>query len=395
MIDLNTALLLGFLLQFAMGMVMVLAYTLRAAYPGFRSWTFALICWVFAGGSFYARSVLGEMPSVVLTNGLYFTSILLFYSGLARFYGFDRDRSRQRQNFFVALSMYAVVLCFLFVKNDLHVRVLLNSLTMGVLMVRTGLDALRGSRGRCLPIQRLLSWCFFVLAALLVCRGLMVWFMSPEADILRQGSGLLPLLVGNILSIVVMVFCLITLTSCRLEEELLQAQERLREQAQHDGLTGLFNRRHFSELAAQAARQAKRYKQPLSVILFDMDGFKNINDTFGHAIGDDVLRTAAATCRKVLRQADVAARWGGEEFAVLLPQTGLAGALETAERLRECLEGQRAGQAGELAATASFGVASLTGDEDVEGLLLRADAYLYEAKRDGRNRVKAQTPGRG
>ncbi|MFP5239016.1 MAG: GGDEF domain-containing protein, partial [Acidobacteriota bacterium] len=234
----------------------------------------------------------------------------------------------------------------------------------------------------------------FLLAALLVARGVMVWGMSPDSEILRQGSGILPLLVGNIMSIVVMVFCLITLTSCRLEEELLQTQEQLRLQAQHDGLTGLLNRRHFSELATLAARQAKRYGQPLSVILFDMDGFKGINDTFGHAVGDEVLRGAADACRAVLRQADVAARWGGEEFAVLLPQTGLAGAMETAERLRECLEGLRAGQTGELMATASFGVASLTGDEDVEGLLLRADAYLYEAKRDGRNRVKAQTPGR-
>ncbi|MFP5240005.1 MAG: hypothetical protein ACLGQW_09260, partial [Acidobacteriota bacterium] len=157
MIDLNTALLLGFLLQFAMAMVMVLAYALRTAYPGFRSWTIALVCWVFAGGSFYARGVLGEIASVVLTNGLYFASILLFYSGLARFYGFDRDRSRQRQNLLVAVSMYVVVLSCLFVKNDFNMRVLLNSLTMGVLMVRTGLDALRAARGRCLPIQRLLS----------------------------------------------------------------------------------------------------------------------------------------------------------------------------------------------------------------------------------------------
>jgi len=394
MIPLNTALLLGFSLQVSLALVMVLAYAMRRTYPGYRSWTFALVCWVVAGGSFYGRELLGEAVSVVLCNGFYFASALLFYSGLARFYHFDQDRARQRQNALVALFMYGVVLFFLFVENDLNLRVLLNSLTVGFLMVRTGVDSLRAAGGRCLQIQKLLSGCFFLLASLIVLRGVMAMAMRPDTEILRLGSGILPLLMGNIMSLVVMVFCMITLTNCRLEQELIESRESLREQAQLDALTGLYNRRRFTELAAHDVLQARRYGHPLSVIMFDMDSFKQVNDTYGHAVGDEVLRGVAEVCRRDLRDVDVAARWGGEEFVVLLPHTGIVGAQETAERLRVSMESLRADLVGELGATASFGVATLH-QEDLEDLLLRADACLYEAKNGGRNRVRVAEPLKG
>lgn len=152
-----------------------------------------------------------------------------------------------------------------------------------------------------------------------------------------------------------------------------------------DELTGLFNRRHFFELARAELSRAVRHGLPLAAMLLDVDRFKSVNDTYGHAAGDQVLRQVAAVCRETLRAEDVLGRYGGEEFAVLLQGEG---ALELGERLRAALEGTVIVlPALELRVTASIGVAEWRGDEDLAGLLNRADAALYAAKGGGRNRV--------
>ncbi|MGE4246008.1 MAG: diguanylate cyclase [Parvibaculaceae bacterium] len=163
---------------------------------------------------------------------------------------------------------------------------------------------------------------------------------------------------------------------------------KLRLLANRDALTGALSRRAFKEEAARALSLAHRHNQPLSCLVFDLDGFKQINDTFGHATGDIVLEGAVKASEAQLRQSDVIGRIGGEEFAILLPQTGRTGARRTAEKLRTTIE-SLSFDAGEKAfsITASFGIATLGGKtQDVDALLGDADAALYEAKRTGRNR---------
>lgn len=158
-----------------------------------------------------------------------------------------------------------------------------------------------------------------------------------------------------------------------------------------DELTGLYNRRHFFELAEREFDRARRYGRPLATIMLDVDHFKQVNDTYGHAVGDQVLRALAKRCRENVRDVDLLARYGGEEFIVLLPESTLEGAYEVAQRLCGCvaevpLESGR----GSLTVTISVGVAAITQDcVDLETLLNRADAALYAAKRSGRNRVEA------
>jgi len=162
-------------------------------------------------------------------------------------------------------------------------------------------------------------------------------------------------------------------------------------QALVDGLTGLANRRRAEDsLRAEVAR-AERLGGSVGLILADLDDFKAVNDEYGHAAGDDVLRGFAEALRATVREIDVAARWGGEEFAVLLPGSDLEGAVHVAERLRQAIAARRiAGPDGaHIAVTASFGVASSGGGRDVEELLRVADEALYEAKRAGKNRVQA------
>ena len=174
-----------------------------------------------------------------------------------------------------------------------------------------------------------------------------------------------------------------------LENARLFAQVQLL--ATTDGLTGLFNRRHFFEAASTELRRARRLKQPLAAIMMDVDHFKNINDTYGHAVGDRVLRRVAELARKNLRDIDVIGRYGGEEFAMVLPQADLGTAFSVvAERLREAIAESaiELDDAAPLTVTVSLGVAELNAETaDLAALLNRADTGLYAAKKGGRNRA--------
>lgn len=165
----------------------------------------------------------------------------------------------------------------------------------------------------------------------------------------------------------------------------------LRQIATSDSLTGLLTRRAWLREGDQALRQARRYGRALSCITLDIDHFKSVNDRHGHATGDLVLLAVADACRSVVRTADIVGRLGGEEFALLLPETDLAGASRSAERIRAAIAAAAIPTAaGTLRVTASFGVAELhDADSDIPALLRVADAALYDAKRAGRDRVVA------
>jgi eukaryotic-like serine/threonine-protein kinase len=162
-------------------------------------------------------------------------------------------------------------------------------------------------------------------------------------------------------------------------------------QALVDGLTGLANRRLFEAALEKEVSRADRFSEPVTLVLADLDDFKAVNDRHGHPTGDEVLREFARTLKECIRDIDLAARWGGEEFAVLLPGTDVDGAIHLAERIRADL-GKRvvvSTSGDRIATTASFGVAQWDGSGGASDLLAAADAALYEAKRRGKNRVEA------
>ncbi|MBS3650073.1 sensor domain-containing diguanylate cyclase [Pseudaminobacter sp. 19-2017] len=168
----------------------------------------------------------------------------------------------------------------------------------------------------------------------------------------------------------------------------------LRQLASIDALTGALTRRAFRESGERAIALAQRHKHNLSLIALDIDHFKRVNDSFGHAAGDQVLAAVASACAANLRQSDVFGRIGGEEFAIILPHTHRSGALEVAEKLRAAIAGTEFRLGGEpCQITASFGVSTLDiATTDVDGLLANADAALYQAKAEGRNRVIGWRP---
>jgi diguanylate cyclase (GGDEF)-like protein len=156
-----------------------------------------------------------------------------------------------------------------------------------------------------------------------------------------------------------------------------------------DNLTGLHNRRRFFELAEREFQRARRFGRTVGAMMLDIDHFKQVNDTCGHAAGDEVLRAVAERCRKNLRDIDLCGRYGGEEFVVLLPETDLSGTRNVAERLRRCIaDVPIETSAGLVPVTISLGIAVSTDDcPDVAALINQADAGMYAAKAAGRNRV--------
>ena len=166
--------------------------------------------------------------------------------------------------------------------------------------------------------------------------------------------------------------------------------DQLKEQAVIDELTGTYNRRYFEEQMNVRIEEAKRYDTPFSLVMFDLDHFKRVNDTLGHQFGDHVLRETAEIVRKEVRQEDVLARYGGEEFVIMLPHTDRLGSAILAERIRESVADHTFSRKGRnQKVTMSLGSASMPidGVETAEGLIEMTDRRLYEAKSQGRNRT--------
>jgi diguanylate cyclase (GGDEF)-like protein len=173
--------------------------------------------------------------------------------------------------------------------------------------------------------------------------------------------------------------------------------ERINAMATTDGLTGLYNRRHFFELTDREFVRCKRYGAPLSVFMIDIDHFKRINDAHGHAAGDRVLTHLAKKLKTLVRDSDIVGRYGGEEFAVLLPETKLETAVKIAERIRKVVENEAAptdGESGDIKYTLSIGVSAFTQEvRTVAAMFAAADKGLYEAKTLSRNRVVSKEAG--
>ena len=167
-----------------------------------------------------------------------------------------------------------------------------------------------------------------------------------------------------------------------MSERYRQVWERL---ARTDNLTGILSRIAFEEILVREVEKARRSGRSLVLAIFDIDDFKRINDTYGHLFGDTVIKKVASIASKTLRSSDFLARWGGEEFIILMPGTSLEKARTLSEKIRREVQSCRFGH--DLVVTASFGLAEMEEEDDIHRLILKADEALYTAKREGKNRV--------
>ncbi len=173
----------------------------------------------------------------------------------------------------------------------------------------------------------------------------------------------------------------LTIINKKLQEQINQVQML----ASHDALTGLYNRGSFQKLFEKEMHRSKRYAYPLSAVLFDIDDFKKINDTYGHLIGDEVLIGISILVSKIIRDSDIVARWGGEEFIIIFPECDLESSKAKAETIREAIANELFPSS--VHVTCSFGVTTYLKQDTADSLFIRCDNALYKAKANGKNNV--------
>jgi len=220
--------------------------------------------------------------------------------------------------------------------------------------------------------------------------------ITGGVDCMRQDCTLVPVVgdSGEVEKVCILVMD--ATDSSIYQTRLNEALQVIVEQSAHDVLTNVLTRRKVLEIFQLELERASRYGHPLSFLMFDIDHFKRVNDTHGHLGGDEVIRAVAARASSCLRSSDAIGRYGGEEFAVILPETGLSGAVVAAERIRKAVGDTTIEFGGKLlSVTVSLGVSEMRPGHTSLELIEEADTALYEAKKQGRNAVVKFTAQRG
>jgi diguanylate cyclase (GGDEF)-like protein len=401
--DQRTLLLVLALATFLLVVVMLLIARAYRQYPGTKLWpsAAALVC----GGvvMYFVRGIGPEILTVVASNTFVIAGFALISHGVHLFIG------RPSPRYFYWSSCLAVPLLlaiFNYIFDDLAVRIWIYCLAMGPLMLELSLTLHRAARGRQTQVYDFLALCFLIFGGYMFVRAGHTFQTGVGPSILDPGLMFSVNLLVHLFAALALTVGLPLMVSARLAADLeahvadlrdeiglrRQAEEQLAREAALDPLTGIYNRRKFFSEASKALSRTRRQNQPLSVLILDIDHFKDVNDNHGHDVGDRVLRAVADFCLHHVRAEDTLARFGGEEFVALMPDTDQEGAVALAERLRLGLRAQEAnGDKGPVKVTASFGVSSLLpGETAIDAMLNRADQALYLAKQAGRDGVRAQ-----
>nr|WP_314544733.1 GGDEF domain-containing protein [uncultured Massilia sp.] len=370
-------------------MLMVLLSLARHAVPGVRQWSIANALAIVALLLFAARGHVPDVLSFDAANLLLLCSPIFMYAGFLLHLG--KRVPVRRLAAWAVLSTLALA-WFRYAVDATALRIALTSLFHGVVNGAIAWALRRSaSPGRARYPARFAFWSAALQTACYAARFVLYVVQFDIAVSVFDAS------LMNLVFVALGTLALPTLTMGAVMMANADIIARTTYAAEHDYLTGAWTRRAFSKLAERERERIARSGGELSVLVFDADHFKAINDTYGHAMGDRVLGDIVLRTGTVIRGIDSCARLGGEEFAVLLPQTGASPALVAAERLRTTLEQGCVGDGdgGLIRYTVSVGVATLEPNEAVARMMERADAALYAAKSAGRNRVCCAQGGAG
>ena len=388
-LDLRT---LSFVMMLAMivsSLIMIFVILTQRTYPGFGLWTIGNLLAAIGFFLLGLRGVIPDFLSIIVGNFCAFIHLIFSLEGIRRFLGLSGVRYFSMAATGVLLGTMAY---FTYFENNIATRIIVISLLSAIVAARGGYELYRNLQPDVRFGYGLMIGLYFSFAAFMLTRAALTYRLSDFSaynDFFTRDRIQSFSFMALILFVLGWTFGFVVLNSQCIERDLKRAQLSLEELAATDFLTGLYNRRNFLHLAENEIKHAGRFRHDLSLMAFDLDHFKNINDTYGHAAGDNVLANTSEILKARLRTTDILARLGGEEFAALLPYTNLENAKVLAEYLRSEIEANEIVFGEEkIKVTASFGVAELSGvDADVAALLERADRLLYEAKRRGRNRI--------
>jgi diguanylate cyclase (GGDEF)-like protein len=351
----------------------------QKTYPGFGIWMNGAILITASYSLFALRGALPDFVTILLANTLAASSAVLRVEGMRRFITKGRFNP---WGLSIPVLIFILFAYFTYVDNNILVRNTIFSVTTTALALRT-FSILKSNRwDESRQITNFFGASLIVYSVAMMARAI-GWFFDPANRELHSST-----LINSAYFFLVLIldinwsiaFILLNTQRVNLENSFLTAQ--LDELASTDALTGVYNRRRFFELSNNEVLRAQRYGHNLSMLICDLDLFKDINDTYGHAAGDDVLRKVAAVCRQSLRQQDVMGRFGGDEFIILFPETDLTGATDIAKRLKHEIHELPFEWGAGVRASISYGAAQMDSEHrSMDALMAHADSLLYEMKR--------------
>lgn len=370
-------------------MLLVLSSLLKSGTPGIKEWAAANVAAFVALLLFAGRGVAPDFLSIEVANSLLAGALALVYVGMRRFFALNVPFRLLGSGLGM---MMAGVAYFHYIVNSVDSRIVIVSLFHGTVSLAIGWTIFTADKSLRRRYAFFLTYCVaFLFSFGHFVRGTVYASGFDALTFALHASG------WNLvfLSIGTLVLPLYGMGAVMMAHDRMMAKAR--NEADHDFLTAVWSRRAFFDMAERELSRSRRTGRPLSLMVFDVDHFKNLNDSFGHAAGDAVLVAIARRAAEEIRIMDCLGRIGGEEFAVLLPEVDEVSALAIAERLRRALNDQvypdlkKPGPGDPVSVSVSIGVATADCEETLSELLNRADKALYQAKAEGRNRVVRAT----
>ena len=385
-LDLRTLSIVLVLITTFLSVVMLFIWRINKTYLGYSFWAASNLA-IAAGFLFVSlRGMIPDVFAIIFANILAFGGVLLVLEGNRRFFGLKSSK-------WFSLSMLALhtlaVAYFVYVDRNVIIRIIITSIFLTIISLLNAFEFYRHRPKENALIYKLSGATYIAFGLLMLMRAGFTYSFSNINDLYAPDLIQSVFFLTFIIFAIVWTFEYLILSNDRLHRELKTTQAELETMATTDFLTGINNNRHFFEIGNNEIQRVRRFPTPLAVIMVDIDYFKQVNDTHGHAAGDKVLIEIVGICQNSIRNIDVLGRLGGEEFAVLLPHTDIHGGVTTAEHLRTAIEEAEIKFSSEIIkVTASFGVTVLYDtDKDIKQLLDRADKFLYQAKNRGRNQV--------
>ncbi|ARJ65385.1 hypothetical protein WV31_06810 [Magnetospirillum sp. ME-1] len=380
-LDLHTMLVAVAVATSCCALARIVLYFLHPGTAGLGHWAWASVIGALSFAVAGTGAGLSEGWSLTLAHGLVVAGFCLVWDGFRRFLG----REGLTVRFYLGLGALAVALIVISHSvGSLYLRAIFNSALVALISLAIARELLWRPPPHRLAM-RLAGWVYLANALFFMVRGASIGFdMGFMAGKMSYGLTVVAAMWWLCVTISV-TLCMVLMAGERLQEE-------LNFQASRDPLTGALNRRAFGALAEREVMRARRICAPLSLLMIDMDHFKQINDRLGHAGGDEALMMFVRLAGRVLRAEDLLCRFGGDEFLILLPGSSSTEAMGVAERLRTAFTEQARGLDGvnhlPFHISLSAGVTTLAGDEDMEAAIRRADTALYRAKTMGRDRCE-------
>ncbi|MCW8833637.1 MAG: GGDEF domain-containing protein [Colwellia sp.] len=385
-LDIRTLALTTLLLGLFLGVGSLVFARIHSSFYGFKALGYSYFLIAFGFILLGLRQYIPDFLSIIVANLAVVAGFSLLVLGILKFVKCEQQAFKSTATALLCAMALAFVY-YTYYQTSVNARIIIISAIIVGISVYASFKVLTTQSQGALTFTHFLSFSFLYCALIFLLRIYFVYTGPPLDDFMNAGI---------VHAFALIALQLVAITSCfsLTISASQQLAKKLAIQATIDSLTNIYNRRAFDEFARKGVLRAQRERTPISLIIMDIDLFKEVNDSYGHQVGDKVLQEFSLRLRNSLRQYDILARYGGEEFTLLLPNTNTVTAEIIAEKLRDtiaqpvfCPEGSA-----ELSVTASFGVATNYDKYiDWQQLISLADKALYHAKESGRNCVKLYT----